>query len=160
MSTFQKWLLWSTSALTGVTGLVYWWMEEFLEPISEFAVINHPWQPFMLKAHIVVAPLLVFAVGVIWMGHIWKHIRTSVRRARRTGLTTVALIAPMVVSGYLIQALTSPGLLTALAWIHLVGGAAYLVLLIGHKLAVGASVKVKVEARRRTGRRTSDPELA
>lgn len=147
--------------LTGVTGLVYWWMDRFMEPVGEFAVINHPLQPWVLKAHIVVAPLLVFAVGVIWTSHIWKHVRTSVRRARKSGLVTLALIAPMVLSGYLIQAVTTPWLLTVLAWIHLVGGGAYLVLLAGHKVAVRASVPAAGSARRRrASRRATDPEPA
>ena len=139
MSAFQRWLLWSTSALTGVTGLVYWWMDRFLEPLGEFAVINHPLQPWVLKAHIIVAPVLVFAVGVIWVGHVWKHVTTTMRRARRSGFLALWVLVPMVVSGYLIQAVTAPAVLGVLAWLHIGAGLAYLGGLVAHKLAVRAT---------------------
>jgi len=127
--------------LTGLTGLIYWWMDEFLQPLDEFAIINHPLQPWLIKAHIIVAPVLVFALGVIWMNHIWKHIRISMQGARKSGLLTVALIAPMVFSGYLIQAVINPTLLTALVWIHIGGGLVYLLGLLCHKLSADAYLK-------------------
>ena len=141
MSGFKKWLVWTTSVLTGVTGLIYWWMDEFLQPIDEFAIINHPLQPWLLKAHIIIAPVLVFALGVIWMNHIWKHIRISMQGARKSGLIAVVLITPMVFSGYLIQAVISPVLLTVLVWIHIGGGLFYLLGLLVHKLAADAYLK-------------------
>jgi hypothetical protein len=70
---YQKWLVWTTSFLTGATGVVYWWMTDLMQPLDEFAVINHPLQPWVLKAHIVAAPLMVFAVGLIAADHIWKQ---------------------------------------------------------------------------------------
>ena len=119
MNRFEKWLLWGSSAATAVTGVVYAWMQYMMEPVNEWAAINHPWQPWVLKAHIVVAPFLVFAVGVIATGHIWKHYRSG---------------APMVVSGYLIQAVTHVGWLRALVWAHLITGGLYSVALVWHHL--------------------------
>ena len=58
MNAFRKRLLLGSSALTGLTGIGYWWMDTMLEPMNEWAVINHPLQPWMLKAHIVVAPVM------------------------------------------------------------------------------------------------------
>ena len=116
-------------------------MNEFLEPLDEFAIINHPLQPWLIKAHIIVAPVLVFALGVIWMNHIWKHIRISMQGARKSGLIIIALIVPMVFSGYLIQAVINPVLLTVLIWIHIGGGLVYLLGLLGHKLSADAYLK-------------------
>lgn len=136
MKPFPRWCMWTGSVLTGLTGVVYWWMENMMEPVSEFAVINHPWQPWVLKAHIIAAPLLVFGVGLIAMDHIWKHFRLGIRAGKRSGTTTMWVLAPMVVSGYLIQAVTSPGWLTALAWTHLVTGLVFLVGLAVHQVVV------------------------
>lgn len=144
MSDFQKWLLWGSSGATGLTGAVYWWMEHMMEPMSEWAVINHPLQPWTLKAHIVVAPLMVLAVGMISLDHIWKHYHGRVRRARTSGVATMSVIAPMILSGYLIQAVTHAGWLTALVWAHVVTGVLYSVGLAWHKLAL--------RGRRRSGR--------
>lgn len=136
MRPFPKWMLWISSVLTGLTGIVYWWMDTQMEPVSEWAVINHPLQPFVLKAHIVAAPLLVFAVGLIGVDHIWRHFRGTVPRGRASGLSSMFVIAPMVLSGYLIQAITHAGWLAAMVWLHLVGGAVYIFALGVHQVAV------------------------
>jgi hypothetical protein len=136
MTAFQKWFVWGSSFLTAVTGIVYWWMQHMMEPVSEWAVINHPLQPWVLKAHIVVAPAMVLAVGTILLEHIWKHYRGRVRRARRSGLATMWVLAPMILSGYLIQAVTSSGWLTALVWVHVGTGVVYSVGLLAHKWAL------------------------
>ena len=134
MNPFQKWLLWGSSIATAVTGVVYWWMKNMMNPVDAWAVINHPLQPWVLKAHIVVAPLLVFAVGVIAVDHIWKHYRTRVRIGRGSGITMMWILAPMIVSGYLIQAVTHAGWLTALVWVHVVTGVLYSVAVVWHHL--------------------------
>lgn len=125
MSSFEKWLLRVTTAVTFVTGVAYMWMKYFLEPTEPWAAVNHPLEPWMLKAHIVAAPLLVFAVGLVSTHHIWKHFRAGVRAGRRSGLLALAVFAPMVLSGYLIQVVTSRPWLVALAWIHIVTGVAF-----------------------------------
>jgi len=122
---FARWMVWTSSVGTLLTGLVYWWMDHMMEPVDEWAVINHPLQPWVLKAHILVAPTLVFAVGLIATEHIWKHFRNSVRVGRGTGVTTMLVVAPMIVSGYLIQALTSESWLAVLGWVHVGTGVVF-----------------------------------
>jgi hypothetical protein len=136
VTSFQKWLLWATSALTGITGLVYWWMKDMMQPLDEFAIINHPLQPWILKAHIVVAPLMVFAVGLIAAGHIWKQYKRPVASGRISGLASMWVLGPLIMTGYLIQVVTHVGWLEALAWAHLGGGAVYLGALVAHHQAV------------------------
>jgi hypothetical protein len=126
VSSFQKALVLVTSGLTGLTGAVYFVMDRMMEPVGPWAAVNHPLQPWVLKAHIIVAPALVFAIGLIATEHIWKHYRGRVRRARRTGLATMWMVAPMIVTGYLIQAITQQALLSAMAWAHIVTGTVYL----------------------------------
>jgi hypothetical protein len=48
-------------------------------------------------------------------------------------------LAPMVLSGYLIQVVTIPPALSALAWIHIGTGLAYLVGLACHSAALRGS---------------------
>lgn len=141
MNPFQKWLLIGSSAGTGLTGIVYAWMKYLLDPAEPWAVINHPWEPWVLKAHILVAPVMVFAVGLIATEHIWKHFRARVRARRISGLTLMAVLVPMVASGYLIQAVTGAPWLTVLVWVHLITGGVYL---------VGLGIHWAVRGRRRT----------
>ena len=147
MRPFAKWLVWVSSAATALTGIVYFWMDRMMSPVDEFAVINHPLQPLVLKAHILVAPLLVFAIGVIAVDHIWKYFRGTIRRGRRTGLTAMWPVFPMVVTGYLIQGITHVTWLEVVAWAHIVGGLAYALGLVGHQLAVRRSRLVTLEVR-------------
>ncbi len=132
MSTFEKWAVWTTSALTGFTGLVYWWMKDRMAPLDEFAVINHPLQPWVLKAHVLIAPLMVFAIGLVAVEHIWRQYSLRIKAGRRSGLLSMWVLAPMMVTGYLIQVVTNVGWLEALAWTHLLTGSAYLVGLVLH----------------------------
>lgn len=133
MSLFQKWLLWGSSVATAVTGVVYAWMKYLMEPSEPWAVINHPWQPWLLKAHILVAPVLVFAFGLIAVDHVWKHYRCRVPMGRRSGIMTALFFVPMVASGYLIQAVTHAGWLKAMVVAHLVTSAVYVVGLVLHQ---------------------------
>lgn len=132
MNAFQRWLLWGSSLLTGVTGLAYWWMKNRMQPLDPWAVINHPLQPWMLKAHILAAPVMVFAVGLVASDHIWRHWRQGERAGRRSGLTAMWVFVPLVATGYLIQAVTHAGWLKALAWAHLATGIAFLGGLVAH----------------------------
>jgi hypothetical protein len=107
-------------------------MKYFLEPSEPWAVINHPLQPWMLKAHILAAPFLVFALGLITPGHIWKQLQSPVRRNRISGAATLWTIFPMVVTGYFIQAVTDPEWLSGVAWSHIATGAIYLLGMVFH----------------------------
>lgn len=122
MNPFRRRLLWVSTLVTAITGVVYWWMATFLEPVSEWAVINHPLQPWMLKAHILAAPVMLFAVGMITWDHIWRHIRSGLPRGRKSGLVITAVFGPLVLTGYLLQTVTGEGVTALLSWSHLVLG--------------------------------------
>ncbi len=136
MSRFERWAVWGTSVLTVLTGLVYLGMKYGLEPAEPWAVINHPLQPAVLKAHIVVSPLLLFAIGMITTRHIWRHWRSGMAWGRRSGVTTVLATAPMVLSGYLIQVVTVAPLLAAVQWTHIATGVLFAVGLGVHQVVV------------------------
>jgi len=99
----EAWTLHVAVVLVGGTGLVYAWMLYFLSPVDEFAVVSHSLQPTLQHLHIWFAPFLVFGVGLIWRGHVMKHYRKGMRRRRRSGLSLLVSVAPMAISGYLIQ---------------------------------------------------------
>ena len=77
MNRFERWAVWSTSIATLVTGVVYLWMKYLLVSADPFAVVNHPWQPLVLKLHILVSPLLVFSIGLVSLRHVWRHLRSG-----------------------------------------------------------------------------------
>lgn len=136
MSTFEKWSVWVTSVLVGLTGIGYFWTKYLVQPTDPFAVVNHPLQPWFLKAHILVSPLLLLAVGAILVHHIWNHFRQGVSKGRKSGIVTAIVFLPMVATGYLIQAVTAQGWLEAMAISHIVLGFVYLVGIGLHQVAV------------------------
>ena len=136
MSRVERWTVWISAVATGLTGLGFMWAKYLVTPTEPWAVINHPLEPWLLKVHIVVAPVFVFAVGLIVTRHVVPHIRDKVDRGRRSGLAMVWMLVPMVASGYLIQVVTAPVLVTALVVMHIGTGAVFLIGLTGHGVAL------------------------
>jgi hypothetical protein len=129
-------MLWGSSILVGATGIVLGIMKYFMAAADPYAVVNHPLQPLMLKVHIVSAPLLVFAIGIVFVNHIWKQWRAGLVRGRVSGLWTLLTFAPMVFSGYLIQSVTHEGWLLAMVTVHLVSAIAFLLGFVAHQAAL------------------------
>ena len=77
------------------------------------------------------------------------------KAGRRSGLAAMWVFLPMVVTGYLIQAVTHTGWLGALAWTHLGTGAIYLVGLGAHHRVV----RQLLARRARTGSGANAPYL-
>lgn len=132
MTPFERWSVWLTTAGTLLTGVVYWWMKEMLAPVEPWAVINHPLQPWVLKAHILIAPLQIFSVGLITSRHVWRHFSMGVKKGRKSGLVAALSFLALVLTGYLLQVVTADLLLRVLAWSHLVLGIAYSVGVAAH----------------------------
>lgn len=132
MSPFERWSVWLTTAGTLLTGVVYWWMKDLMPSTDPWAVINHPLQPWVLKAHILIAPFMVFSVGLITSRHIWRHYRLGVGKGRRSGLLAALSFVVLVLSGYILQVVTAETLLRALGWLHLGLGILYSVAVAAH----------------------------
>ena len=157
MNRFERWLLWGSTTVVSLTGFVYAWMKYLMTPEGPYAVVNHPLQPWVLKAHIVTAPLLVFAVGLVFMRHIWEQWRSGLRRGRASGLFTFLTLVPMVLTGYLVQTVTHGGWLWWLAAIHLVTGTAYALGFAAHQGVIQARhVLARRRARRMKASRVTD----
>jgi hypothetical protein len=147
MSPFERFLLWGSTAVVGLSGLAFLWMKYFVVPEDPYAIVNHPWQPFFLKLHILSAPVLVFAVGVVFLRHVWRQFRSGRPGGRRTGVTVVLVLVPMVFTGYLLQTVASRDALRWIAWIHIATSVAYVLAIGGHQLRTLA-----VQAASRRGR--------
>jgi hypothetical protein len=134
VSRFERYCLHLSTLLVGGTGLVYAWMLYFVPPTDPYAVVNHPWQPGTQHLHILVAPLLVFAVGLVWQRHIAAHWKRGVKKRRSSGIFMVLTMVPMVASGYLIQTATGDGWRKAWVGIHLAASGLWLAFYLGHQV--------------------------
>ncbi|MEE8571657.1 MAG: hypothetical protein V3T20_00200 [Gemmatimonadota bacterium] len=148
MTRFERWSVWSSAIATGLTGLGFFWAKYLVESSDPWALVNHPLEPWLLKIHILVAPVFVFAVGLITIRHVLMHIRARIRRGRLSGLAMVWLMIPMVGSGYLIQVVSTEGWLTGLAIAHIVTGAIFLLAIAAHRVRISSSQSRVAEATR------------
>lgn len=149
MSRFERWSVWVTAVLVAVTGSGYLVMKYFMEPADPWAVVSHPLEPWFLRAHIVTAPFFVFAVGLITVNHVWRHLRAGVRWARASGLAAVFTLALMVLSGYLIQVITGEGWLEAMVILHIASGYVFLGALGVHEWQTRSAPGAEERRRRR-----------
>lgn len=123
--------------LVGGSGLAYAAVLYLLEPADEWAVVNHPWQPTVQHLHVVTAPLLVFACGLIWERHVRSHLAGSGGRRRGSGVGLVLSLLPMVASGYLLQVAVGEGWRRLWLVVHLLTSALWLTAYLAHWLSSG-----------------------
>jgi hypothetical protein len=134
LTRFEAWLVHVANLLVGGTGLVYAWFRYFAMPVDEFSAV-HPAQGLAQHAHVLAAPLLVFALGLVWRSHVWAGFRLGSPGRRRSGVTLLALAAPMIASGYLLQVAVEPGWRNAWVVVHVAASALWLAGTLVHQLA-------------------------
>lgn len=137
MTSFQKWLLLLSTLLVTLSGLVYGALKYFGERLSRtlpflsattddpFSVVHHPIQSWALHLHVLAAPVLVFAIGWIFKDHVVAKLAAKGTPVRRSGVLGLALIGPMILSGYLLQTLTNEGLRLGTVFVHTGTGLLY-----------------------------------
>ena len=137
MSPLERWSLHVAALFTAATGLLDGGLRWFGQRMGEFGPEPSPWLGLAQHLHVLVAPLLVFALGVMVRGHLWARLRAGERTGaggRGTGLGLAFLIAPMVISGYAVQIATDPAWRTALSWAHGISAGLFLLAYAGHAL--------------------------
>jgi hypothetical protein len=134
VSRFESWTIHLSTLLVGGTGLIYAWMVYWVHSPDPYAVVNHPLQPQVQHWHVLFAPLLVFAVGLIWQRHVWSHWQRNPKNGKKSGRGMVFTLVPMVASGYLIQTAVDGSWRKAWVIVHLLASALWLAGYLAHQL--------------------------
>ncbi|NOY25011.1 MAG: hypothetical protein GXP62_03975 [Oligoflexia bacterium] len=127
MTTAERCFHHLSNVLVGGTGLVYLVMVALLKPADPWAVVNSPWQPLVQHSHVLVAPLLVFSVGILWKTHALLRMRLQGGLRVGSGSLLVLMLLPMVLSGVALQTSEDADWRLAWAWVHGVSGCLWVV---------------------------------
>lgn len=133
MSPLERWSLHAAALLTAGTGALDGSLRWFGQRMGEFGPEPSPWLGLAQHLHVLVAPLLVFCLGVLVRGHLWARLRSG-SAGRRTGLGIAFLLAPMIVSGYAVQVAVDPAWRNAFSWSHGLSAGLFLLAYAGHVL--------------------------
>ena len=118
--------------LTALTGLVFAVMKYWMTTADPYAAANHPLQPHMLSAHVVIAPFAVFGFGWVFANHIWPKLVYDDGGRRASGIWSMLMIAPMTLSGYLIQVSANDAILRAMKIAHWISSGLFVVIYAVH----------------------------
>lgn len=121
------------SYLVIISGLVYWLLKEFGYSETEYGMMPSPFQSKAQAWHILVSPLFIFALGLLWKDHILVKIKKSSKKLR-SGWTLILLVFPMIVSGYLIQVVSSEFWNPIVIIAHLVSSVVFIAAYLLHHL--------------------------
>jgi hypothetical protein len=118
MKRWEAW--WNQSALIAVslTGLFYGIFKYFVPGSDPYSRVGNPLQPWILKAHILVAPFALMGVGLILRRHALARILSGETSGRKSGIAMLWLLLPLGMTGYLIQAFTAPGFARGTGYTH------------------------------------------
>jgi hypothetical protein len=123
MTRFESLLLRVSTWLSALSGAIFLAMKYLMENDDPFSILGHPWQPHMLATHVLVGPVVVFALGLIFRDHVLgRYLNGAGREGRRSGAATILLAAPLVLSGYFLQIVTGETARLALVMIHVATG--------------------------------------
>ncbi len=133
MTRFEAWLCHLANLLVGGTGVVYVWLRYFAPRSDPFAVA-HPALPFWQHAHLLAAPLLIFALGLLAKSHAWVGYCSGLPSRRRSGIALLAVAAPMILSGCLLQTTVDSGWRKIWIVVHLAASALWITATLAHQL--------------------------
>jgi hypothetical protein len=132
MKPWESWINRIGVALAAASGIVYGVMKYFVAGANPDSRLGHPWQPWMLAAHVLAAPVAVFGLGLLWRSHALGRLQLGEPAGRSSGLALLRVAPPLVFSGYLVQVLTGDPLRKTTGWLHAALGVAFTLAVVLH----------------------------
>jgi membrane protein implicated in regulation of membrane protease activity len=149
VSRVERLFLHASVFLTSASGILLLWMKHFMSSADPFSIIHHPWQPQTLAAHVLAAPLLVFALGLILRGHILDRWREGPHNGTGRSGVLVTLLAPaLILSGYFLEVAVAPASRRVLAGTHWALGLLFALLYVLHLAVSWPAARAKKRRRR------------
>lgn len=121
----ERWGFNAAYAAMTLSGTAYFVMKYLMATDDPFAVVNHPWEPTMLAAHVVAGPVAIALFSLAFRSHGLPKIWQATAVNRKSGLAAGGLFVILVGSGYLNQVATHPVVLDSSIWTHIGAGGAF-----------------------------------
>lgn len=118
MNALERWSLHIAALLTAGTGLIHGWLRYFGQRTGEFGLEAHPLLGLLQHLHILSAPFLMLALGMVLKGHVEPLVRSGRLNRLGTGLFLLVGLAPMILGGYAVQVVVDPTWRKLWAWVH------------------------------------------
>ncbi|HEY6050816.1 MAG TPA: hypothetical protein VIZ58_06170 [Thermoanaerobaculia bacterium] len=118
MKRLDAWINHCGWGLVSATGIFYGILKYFVHNPDPDSRLGHPWQPSVLAAHLLVAPIAVFALGLVFRRHALARWKRGDREGRRTGGIVLFWGFALIASGYLVPVLTGDAARRWTGWIH------------------------------------------
>lgn len=134
----KRWEAWTSHigwSLTAMSGLVYGVLKYFVTSPDPDSRLSHPWQPAILAVHVLAAPVAVFGFGLLFRRHALARLSEGEHERRRTGTVMTLLAIPLILSGYVLQALMGDAARRWIGWGHAGLGLIYAIGYAMHPLA-------------------------
>lgn len=144
MKRWEVVLLQVSALVVAISGIAYGVMKYALTGTDPDSPLGHPWQPGTVKAHVLAAPFLVFALGVVARGHALFKWRSGETTGKRSGLVLLGFVAPLVLSGYAVQVLTGELARKGTGWGHTAVGAVFVLAYLIHLFKRGGNSEPEV----------------
>jgi hypothetical protein len=144
LKTFEKYWFLVSFGILFASGLLFLYFRDFATKSDDaFSVVSSPWQTWMLKLHILVAPIFVFWTGWISITHTMNQLKRKTKRGRKTGLINIGLLMIAIMSGYIIQIITHELGLMIASNLHLYISAGCFLLVLIHQVISKKKLKKK-----------------
>ena len=118
MKRWEAWVSHIGWGLVALSGIAYGVLKYFLANPDPDSRLAHPWQPAVLAAHVLAAPVAVFALGLLFRRHALVRLSSGEPERRPTGVGMTLLAIPLALSGYVLQTLTGDSARRWTGWTH------------------------------------------
>ncbi len=112
------------------TGLIFYYMNNWVTVEGAFGPMKHPAQQFVIMGHGAAAFVMLMCFGVLVVNHLPSAWR--LRRSRYLGITLTTLFSFQIITAYILYYIASEESRALISNLHALSGASIPIILVGH----------------------------
>ena len=112
------------------TGLIFYYMNNWVTVEGAFGPMKHPAQQFVIMGHGAAAFVMLMCFGVLVVNHLPSAWR--LRRSRYLGITLTTLFSFQIITAYILYYIAREESRALISNLHALSGASIPIILVGH----------------------------